>query len=336
VIDSLNPQNFEAEMLALMGPQSAIDVKNLEVSRWNASLGERRLQLEREKFEYEKESDSASRLTEDEITPFVENYIGGGPMPRFTGKHGQANFRTFGRVLAKKVAEGAKLPVQTQALLKPILNAINYLERYTGQVEAYERKVIADIDVLKSIARGESPDGKKMYPPLKDVGNQWLNKPIRELSAKMGTKTEQDFLAQLETVKAEVARVLYSSPLSAGAIPVASMKKMDEMLPKSLTVKQLLSTIDRVVIPDVRRRVEFLRKEIEQYHQQFDRALDEARYGRAVKLPEIKLPILSDAASGQANVRADGPGAQPNQGEWSLVPSGQTKTGKPVFRLERR
>jgi hypothetical protein len=243
-------------------------------------------------------------------------------------------------VLTQKVANGAQLPAQAQARLRPLLNSLNNLERFANQVEAYEQKVLADIDALKRIARGESPDGKKIFSPVKEFGNQWMNKPVREIAARMGRTTEQNFLSQLEAVRAEVARVLYSSPLSSGAIPVASMKKMSEMLPESVTVKQLMSVIDRVVIPDVRRRVEFLREQIGKTQEQFDQAMAEALYGKGTtpKVPELpKLqPEMLSGVSGKAKVPSGASGAQPHQGSWALVPSGQTKTGKPVFRLERR
>jgi hypothetical protein len=340
-LNRLNPDNFHQSMLSAMGPKHLMDVQNLEVSKGNLEVAKGNLAVRWAEHERQKEIDDKSIMSEADVAPLVSNYITLNQLPRFTGKYGQVNFRTFARALAQKVSEGAQLPAQAQARLKPLLNSLNNMERFTNQVEAYEQKVLADIEALKRIARGESPDGRKIFSPVKEFGNQWMNKPVREIAARMGRTTEQDFLAQLEAVKSEVARVLYSSPLSAGAIPVASMKKMDEMLPKSLTVKQLMSSIDRVVIPDVRRRVEFLREQINKTREEFDRAMAEALYGQATpKVPDVgglmkMLPIPQ--VSGQAKAGASGSSSdKSDKVVGRFVKVGEDKDGKPIIRFQPR
>jgi hypothetical protein len=245
-------------------------------------------------------------------------------------------------VLTQKVANGAQLPAQAQARLRPLLNSLINLERFTNQVEAYERKVIEDIEALKRIARGESPDGRKIFSPVKEFGNQWMNKPIREFAARMGRTTEQNYLAQVETVRAEVARVLYSTPLSAGAIPVRAMEKMAKMMPEEVTVKQLMSLIDQVVVPDVRRRVEFARKQIEKVRNEFDVAMHEALHGTGTpKVPELpKLPpeMLSvPQIRGQEKAGASGSSSdKSDKVVGRFVKVGEDKDGKPIIRFQPR
>jgi hypothetical protein len=228
---------------------AAAQAESNKVARGNLAVSQSRLGLERQRFAAES-AGAASAMTPEGLQVAASQYIQTGQMPPLGMGKAAADARM--RILneaGKIAASGGGDPMLNAALYKADSQTLTQQQKTLSAITAFENTAKKNLEVMEREAA-----------KIIDFGGPWINKPLREAAAGLGSERMAAFNTARAAVVPEIARIL-TNPNLTGVLSDSARQEIDELLRGDASVKQMRESI-RILRTDMDTRRKSISDEI--------------------------------------------------------------------------